>query len=66
MTNNKTGHWIICVKSYDIDGFEIHKGSMKFHTSERPVVSSNWRSATSYEIETMSTHKGNNFNLKTV
>lgn len=35
------GYWIICVQSYEIDGIEIPKGRMEYHTSSRPVVSKN-------------------------
>jgi hypothetical protein len=60
------GYWIICTKSYEIDGVEIPKGRMNYYTSTRPVVNDAWRRATPEEIETMKIHKGNYYNLKNV
>ncbi|GEM_PF-5472901 len=60
------GYWIICTKSYEIDGTEIPKGRMSYHTSTRPVVNSDWRKATQEEVDTRQYHKGNAFNLRNV
>ena len=60
------GYWIICVQSYEIDGEEISKGTMKYHTSTRPVMNKKWRRASSNEVESMQCHKGNYYNLADV
>jgi len=60
------GYWIICQYSYEVDGIEIPRGRMSFHTSTRPVMNPVWRRATEDEIETRKTFKGNTFNLKNV
>lgn len=52
------GYWIICVKSYEIDGEIISIGHMNYHTSIRCVVNSAWRKATEKEIEMKRWHKG--------
>jgi hypothetical protein len=52
------GYWIICVNSYVIDGKEISRGHMQFHTSIRPVINSNWRRATLKEIKGIKWFKG--------
>lgn len=65
-TDKFIGYWIICVQSYDYDGREISKGTMKYHTSIRPVISNRWRRATKEEVETKQNHKGNWFNLLNV
>jgi len=59
-------YWIICTHSYEVDGTEISKGSMKYHTSTRPVISNYWRLATQDEINTKQWVKGKYFNLKNV
>lgn len=60
------GYWVICVKSYEIDGREIPKGRMDYHVSTRPIINNAWRRATQEEIETRDYHKGNAFNLRNV
>lgn len=60
------GYWVICTQSYEIDGTEISKGRMNYHTSIRPIMSTKWRKATQNEIETRQYFKGNCFNLKNV
>ena len=60
------GYWIICTRSYEVDGEEIPKGRMKYHISIRPVMNDAWRRATVDEIETKQYHKANFFNLKNV
>lgn len=60
------GYWEICTESYEIDGVEIPKGRMKYHTSTRPTINQDWRRATQEEIETMQFYKGNAFNLRYV
>jgi hypothetical protein len=60
------GYWEICTKSYEIDGVEIPKGRMSYHTSTRPTINQDWRRATQEEIDTMQYHKGNAFNLRNV
>lgn len=59
-------YWEICVKSYEIDGVEIPKGRMSYHTSIRPTVSRNWRRATQEEIDTRKYCKGYAFNLRNI
>lgn len=59
------GKWIICVRSYEVDGEEIPKGRMKYSYARFPV-SGLWRLATPDEIETKKVHKGNHFNLTNV
>jgi hypothetical protein len=59
-------YWVICVNSYEIDGKEFSKGTMKFHESIRPIINNNWRRATEDEIETKQWFKGVWFNLKNV
>lgn len=61
-----SGYWIICQYSYEYEGNEIPKGRMKFHTSQRPVLSKRWRRATDEEIKTKRWFKGNYFNLQFV
>ena len=58
------GYWEICTKSYEIDGTEIPKGRMSYHTSTRPTVNQDWRRATQEEIDTRQYYKGNDFNLR--
>ena len=60
------GYWVICTKSYEIDGIEIPKGRMDYYTSTRPIVNSNWRKATQDEVDSKQYHKGSAFNLKNV
>jgi hypothetical protein len=60
------GYWVICVNSYEYDGEEISKGRMDYHYSTRPIISNNWRRATSDEVETKQNFKGRWFNLKNV
>ena len=60
------GYWEICTKSYEIDGTEIPKGRMSYHTSTRPTVNQDWRRATQEEIDTRQYYKGNAFNLRNV
>jgi len=60
------GYWVICTKSYEVDGIEVPKGRMDYYTSTRPIVNSDWRRATQEEIETRQRHKGNTFNLRNV
>ena len=62
----QSNYWEICTKSYEIDGVEIPKGRMSYHTSTRPTVNQDWRRATQEEIDTMKYHKGNAFNLRNV
>jgi len=58
-----TGYWIICTKTYEIEGIKIPKGRMSFHTSTRRVVNSDWRNATQEEIDDKQYFKGNTFSL---
>ena len=60
------GYWEICIKPYEIDGVEIPKGRMNYHTSTRPTVNPDWRRATQEEINTRKFYKGNAFNLRNV
>jgi len=66
MSEQKTGRWVICTQSYEIEGIEIPKGRMDYHTSTRPIVNKKWRSATQHEIDSKQNYKGNWFNLKYV
>lgn len=59
-------YWVICTKSYEIDGVEIPKGRMDYHTSIRPIQNPDWRRATQEEIDTRQYFKGNAFNLRNV
>ena len=61
-----SGYWEICTKSYEIDGVEIPKGRMRYHTSTRQTINTYWRRATQEEIDTMRYYKGNVFNLRNV
>lgn len=61
----KKGVWIICIKSYCIDGKEISKGRMKYSYARFPV-SGLWLRATEDEIETKQWFKGKWFNLKNI
>jgi hypothetical protein len=60
------GYWEICIKSYEIEGVEIPKGRMSYHTSTRPTVNQKWRRATQEEIDTRQYYNGNAFNLMNV
>ena len=60
------GYWVICTKTYKIDGQEIPKGRMNYYTSTRPIVNQDWRSATQEEIDTKQYCKGYAFNLLNV
>lgn len=66
VSGSALGYWVICTQSYEIDGIEIPKGRMKYHTSTRPIMSTKWRRAAQDEIETRQYFKGNCFNLKNV
>jgi hypothetical protein len=59
-------YWVICTRSYEIDGNEIPKGRMDYYTSTRPIMNKDWRRATVEEVETKQHHKGNWFNLRNV
>lgn len=63
MIPNGNGYWVICVQSYEVDGVEISKGKMSYHTSVRPIISNKWRRATQEEIETREYGKRGAYNL---
>lgn len=52
----------VCVNSYQVDDKEIQRGAMQYHSSERPIVSDNWRVATQKEVDEMKTFKGRHYN----
>ena len=60
------GYWVICVSSYEVNGIEIPRGRMDYHTSIRPIVNTAWRRATQEEVDTRQYYKGNAFNLRNV
>jgi len=64
--NLKKGCWMICTKSFEIDGTKTPKGRMFYHIPMRPIVNPDWRKATQEEIDTRQYHKGNAFNLRNV
>lgn len=59
----KKGKWYICINSYEIDGVRIPKGRMKYHSSERPILNADWRTAKLEEIENRKIYKGNEYCL---
>lgn len=58
------GTWYICVRSYEVDGIEVSKGRMHYHTSTIPIMNDAWRKATDHEIAGMKWHRGMNYNLE--
>lgn len=64
--NDMKGYWVICVQSYEIDGADISKGTMKYHASIRPIISNKWRRATEKEVADMKCFKGKFYNLNNV